>query len=61
MFVVIIFTQARTLLKSMVIIGSLCGLILGAAGTIVPWLFPKVFSPDPLVIKEVSSDNYLFS
>ncbi|KAI3824768.1 hypothetical protein L1987_06239 [Smallanthus sonchifolius] len=41
------------LLKSLVIIGTSCGLILGAAGTIVPWLFPKVFSPDPQVIKEL--------
>ncbi|KAI3717331.1 hypothetical protein L1987_68893 [Smallanthus sonchifolius] len=46
-------SKARMLLKSLVIIGTSCGLILGAAGTIVPWLFPKVFSPDPQVIKEM--------
>ncbi|KVH95987.1 Multi antimicrobial extrusion protein [Cynara cardunculus var. scolymus] len=45
--------QARMLLKSLVIIGVSCGLILGAAGTIVPWLFPQFFSPDPQVIKEM--------
>ncbi|KAI3506329.1 hypothetical protein L1887_28686 [Cichorium endivia] len=39
--------QARMLLKSLVIIGSSCGLILGAAGTIVPWLCPQIFSPAP--------------
>ncbi|CAI9275646.1 unnamed protein product [Lactuca saligna] len=46
-------SKARMLLKSLVIIGSSCGLILGAAGTIVPWLFPQIFSPDPHVIKEM--------
>ncbi|XP_076905758.1 protein DETOXIFICATION 46, chloroplastic-like [Bidens hawaiensis] len=46
-------SKARTLLKSLVIIGASCGLILGVVGTIIPWLFPKVFSPDPLVIKEM--------
>lgn len=46
--------QARTLLKSLVIIGALSGLILGSIGTSVPWLFPKIFSPDPEVIQEVS-------
>ncbi|KAM0001735.1 putative multi antimicrobial extrusion protein DinF [Helianthus debilis subsp. tardiflorus] len=47
------FPQARMLLKSLVIIGATCGLILGVAGTIVPWLSPKVFSPDPHVIKKM--------
>ncbi|XP_023755878.1 protein DETOXIFICATION 46, chloroplastic [Lactuca sativa] len=46
-------SKARMLLKSLVIIGASCGLILGAAGTIVPWLFPQIFSPDPHVIKEM--------
>lgn len=46
-------SKARMLLKSLLTIGASCGLILGAAGTIVPWLFPKVFSPDPQVIKEM--------
>ncbi|MFS7968690.1 hypothetical protein Hanom_Chr09g00800551 [Helianthus anomalus] len=41
------------LLKSLVIIGASCGLILGVSGTIVPWLSPKVFSPDPHVIKKM--------
>ncbi|KAI3698806.1 hypothetical protein L2E82_42643 [Cichorium intybus] len=46
-------SKARMLLKSLVIIGASCGLILGAAGTIVPWLCPQIFSPDPHVIKEM--------
>ncbi|KAI3728865.1 hypothetical protein L6452_17510 [Arctium lappa] len=46
-------SKARMLLKSLLIIGVSCGLILGAAGTIVPWLFPQIFSPDPQVIKEM--------
>ncbi|KAL7156563.1 hypothetical protein ABFS83_02G018300 [Erythranthe nasuta] len=45
--------KARTLLKSLVIIGALSGLILGSIGTCVPWLFPKIFSPDPEVIQEM--------
>ncbi|KAK9052039.1 hypothetical protein SSX86_028667 [Deinandra increscens subsp. villosa] len=46
-------SKARMLLKSLVIIGASCGLILGVVGTIIPWLFPKVFSPDPHVINEM--------
>nr|AYM55855.1 enhanced disease susceptibility 5 [Camptotheca acuminata] len=46
-------TKARLLLKSLLIIGALSGLILGSIGTSVPWLFPKVFSPDLEVIQEV--------
>ena len=41
------------LFKSLVIIGALSGFILGSIGTSIPWLFPKLFSHDPLVIKEV--------
>lgn len=45
--------QARMLLKSLVIIGALTGLFLGVIGTSVPWLFPRAFSPDVEIIKEV--------
>lgn len=45
--------QARTLLKSLVIIGALNGVITGAIGTSVPWLFPNLFTPDPAIISEV--------
>ncbi|XP_020551594.1 protein DETOXIFICATION 46, chloroplastic isoform X2 [Sesamum indicum] len=48
--------KARTMLKSLVIIGALSGLILGFIGTSVPWLFPKLFSPDPEVIQEAGRD-----
>ena len=43
------------MLKSLLIIGALSGLILGSTGAFVPLVFPKMFSPDPLVITEVSS------
>ncbi|KAH7834382.1 hypothetical protein Vadar_015440 [Vaccinium darrowii] len=45
--------KARTLLKSLLIIGALSGLIMGSIGTSVPLLFPKIFSPDPVVIGEM--------
>ncbi|KAF5754739.1 hypothetical protein HanXRQr2_Chr17g0794671 [Helianthus annuus] len=49
----LIYGAKRSLSKSLVIIGATCGLILGVAGTIVPWLSPKVFSPDPHAIKKM--------
>ncbi|GER42289.1 MATE efflux family protein [Striga asiatica] len=49
--------KARTLLKSLVIIGGLTGLVLGCIGTSVPWLFPKIFSHDPEVTLELLSSN----
>ncbi|EPS69191.1 hypothetical protein M569_05574, partial [Genlisea aurea] len=45
--------KARRLLKSMVIIGALSGLTLGGIGISIPWLFPRIFSPDPEVITEM--------
>lgn len=45
--------KARTLLKSLVLIGLLSGLILGSIGISIPWLFPRIFSPDPEVIQEM--------
>lgn len=46
-------SKARMLLKSLVIIGALTGLVLGAVGTAVPMFFPKIFSPDAAIIKEM--------
>ncbi|KAK1422923.1 hypothetical protein QVD17_18212 [Tagetes erecta] len=46
-------SKARMLLKSLVIIGSLCGLIFAVSGTTILWLLPKLFSPDPQVIKQM--------
>lgn len=43
------------LLKSLVIIGAILGLFLAVVGTSVPWLFPTIFTPDKVIIKEVSS------
>ncbi|XP_057788474.1 protein DETOXIFICATION 46, chloroplastic [Salvia miltiorrhiza] len=45
--------KARALLKSLVMIGVISGLILGSIGVSIPWLFPRMFSPDPQVIQEM--------
>ncbi|XWS67843.1 hypothetical protein CRYUN_Cryun04dG0039500 [Craigia yunnanensis] len=45
--------KARTLLKSLVTIGATLGLVLGTIGTIVPWKFPNIFTPEPKVIQEM--------
>lgn len=49
------FEQARMLLKSLVIIGGILGLFLAVVGTSVPLLFPNFFTPDQMIIREVSS------
>lgn len=54
-----IFTQARMLLKSLVMIGALCGLIFAVSGTTILWLLPKLFSPDPQVIKQVRYCHFI--
>jgi hypothetical protein len=41
------------LLKSLVIIGAITGLTLGAVGTLVPWLFPSVFTNNQMVVQQV--------
>jgi hypothetical protein len=43
------------LLKSLVIIGAILGLTIGTIGMSIPWLFPQIFTHDPNVIQEVSS------
>ncbi|KAG2705802.1 hypothetical protein I3760_05G072300 [Carya illinoinensis] len=45
--------KARMLLKSLVIIGATLGLLLGIVGTSVPWLLPKIFTHDQIVIQEM--------
>lgn len=45
--------MARTLLKSLVIVGASSGMILASLAASIPWLFPKIFSPDPEVIREM--------
>ncbi|RRT47868.1 hypothetical protein B296_00041721, partial [Ensete ventricosum] len=44
---------ACMLLKSLVVIGAIGGLTIGAVGTSVPWLFPNLFTTDNVVIGEV--------
>ncbi|KAB5541489.1 hypothetical protein DKX38_014463 [Salix brachista] len=45
--------KARTLLKSLAIIGTILGLALGIVGTSVPWLFPSIFTHDQKIIQEM--------
>ncbi|KAL9686369.1 hypothetical protein QQ045_023826 [Rhodiola kirilowii] len=45
--------KARMLLKSLLIIGVILGLTLGTVGTCIPWLFPKIFTSDAMVIQEM--------
>lgn len=45
--------KARTLLKSLLIIGTTIGLVLGIVGTSITWLFPNVFTSDLAVIGEM--------
>ncbi|KAJ8533688.1 hypothetical protein K7X08_007012 [Anisodus acutangulus] len=46
-------SKARMLLKSLVIVGASFGMILASLAASIPWLFPKIFSPDPQVICEM--------
>jgi Na+-driven multidrug efflux pump len=45
--------KARTLLKSLMIIGATLGLVLGVIGTAVPGLFPGVYTHDKVIISEM--------
>ncbi|CAA6673678.1 unnamed protein product [Spirodela intermedia] len=45
--------KARTLLQSLIIIGALSGLTLGAVGTSAPWFIPYIFTSDSMVIGEM--------
>ncbi|KGN61844.1 protein DETOXIFICATION 46, chloroplastic [Cucumis sativus] len=45
--------KARMLLKSLLIIGGIFGLVLGTIGTLVPWLFPNLFTPEVKIIQEM--------
>ncbi|KAJ9132807.1 hypothetical protein P3X46_033640 [Hevea brasiliensis] len=45
--------KARTLLKSLVMVGATLGLVLGVIGTCVPWLYPNLFTPDQNVVREM--------
>uniref|UniRef100_A0A3N7FPE1 Protein DETOXIFICATION n=1 Tax=Populus trichocarpa TaxID=3694 RepID=A0A3N7FPE1_POPTR len=45
--------KARTMLKSLAIIGTILGLALGIIGTSVPWFFPSIFTHDQKIIQEM--------
>lgn len=45
--------KARTMLKSLAIIGTILGLALGIIGTAVPWFFPGIFTHDQKIIQEM--------
>ncbi|KAJ8450926.1 hypothetical protein Cgig2_032551 [Carnegiea gigantea] len=45
--------QARTLLKSLLIIGASVGVVLGTVATSIPWLVPNIFTPDAVIISEM--------
>lgn len=46
-------TKARTLLKSLLIIGASVGVVLGTVATSIPWLVPNIFTPDAVIISEM--------
>jgi Na+-driven multidrug efflux pump len=50
--------KARMLLKSLVMIGAITGTTVGAVGTLVPWLFPSLFTNDFMVVQQVCSITY---
>lgn len=45
--------KAWGLMKSLLVIGTSVGLVLGTVATSIPWLFPNVFTPDHAVIAEM--------
>ncbi|CAM0947485.1 unnamed protein product [Alopecurus aequalis] len=45
--------KARMLLKSLVMIGAIAGVTVGTVGTIVPWLFPSLFTNDQMVVQQM--------
>ncbi|EPS58791.1 hypothetical protein M569_16021, partial [Genlisea aurea] len=45
--------KVQNLLKSLIVIGTMSGLILGSIGISLPWLLPGLFSPDPEVISQM--------
>lgn len=45
--------KARKLLQSLVLMGGLQGLVLGAGAGLMPWVLPQLFSNDMAVIDQV--------
>ncbi|XP_054785653.1 protein DETOXIFICATION 46, chloroplastic-like isoform X2 [Prosopis cineraria] len=52
--------KAQNLLKSLLIIGTLLGLVIGTIGMSVPWLLPNIFTPDLNVIQEMHNVLLMF-
>uniref|UniRef100_A0A2N9FPI0 Protein DETOXIFICATION n=1 Tax=Fagus sylvatica TaxID=28930 RepID=A0A2N9FPI0_FAGSY len=52
--------KARMLLKSLMVIGAILGLAIATIGISVPWLLPKLFTPDLNVIQEMHKVLILF-
>ncbi|CAM6011948.1 unnamed protein product [Sphagnum balticum] len=47
------FKQARSLLRSLMLIGAVVGLTLGCMAISVPWFFPQLFTKDPAIIHQM--------
>ena len=45
--------QAKMLLKSLLLIGAVCGVTLGCFAICFPWVFPQVFTSDIAIINQV--------
>jgi hypothetical protein len=45
--------KARKLLLSLMVMGGLQGLVLGAGAGLMPWILPQLFTSDPAVIDQV--------
>ncbi|CAN1125154.1 Protein DETOXIFICATION 46, chloroplastic [Linum perenne] len=46
-------SKARTLLKSLVVIGAALGFTSAAIGSSIPWFFPSIFTPDQKIVHEM--------
>ncbi|KAG6541706.1 hypothetical protein Mapa_016971 [Marchantia paleacea] len=45
--------QARSLLRTLIVIGMVVGVTLGCIAVSVPWLFPGIFTSDPMIISQM--------
>lgn len=52
--------KARSLLKSLMIIGAILGVVIASTGAFIPWLFPNIFTHDLNVIQEMHKVLILF-
>jgi hypothetical protein len=48
------------LLKSLDMIGAIAGVTVGTVGSIVPWLFPSLFTNDQMVVQQVRQTALVF-